>query len=324
MKRVIANVRPGSYRQSPLHNAERRWAETNCYVDLFIEIMHATGHDPVATLGFTVAQDFEGDQFTFFKFALEDMRRLAGFDVQELSLFDRLEGHITAQIERGRLPLVEVDSYSLPDTQGITYGISHTKTTIGINALDPAGKRLEYFHNAGLFALDGDDYDAIFHPEETAKGLPLFPYAEFVKFEPPEVLENLPAAACDILKRHLLRRPKENPFKAYQNAFASHAEDLGTRSPDYFHTYAFGTLRQIGANYELLSDHLQWLSQHGEQGLAEATEACLRISDVAKAMQFKLARAMARKRFDGLSESIDLMTQDYGIVMQALDSWAVA
>src|SRR5690606_25052355 len=118
MKGAIAGLDPASYRPHRLHDPGRRWPQTNCYVDLLIEVMHATGHDPAAALGFTVAQDFEGDQFTFFKFPAADLQLLAGLDIQELAVFDRLETHALVQIERGRLPLVEVDAFFLPDTKG--------------------------------------------------------------------------------------------------------------------------------------------------------------------------------------------------------------
>jgi hypothetical protein len=91
MRQTIANLDPTTYKPHALHDPERRWPQTNCYVDLLIEIMATTGHDPIAAFGFTVAQDFEGDQFTFFKFPTADLQRLAGLDIQELALFDRLE-----------------------------------------------------------------------------------------------------------------------------------------------------------------------------------------------------------------------------------------
>ena len=53
--------------------ATRIWPETNCYVDLWIEVLAAAGFTPEAMLGFTLTQDFEGDQFTFFKVPLEDL-----------------------------------------------------------------------------------------------------------------------------------------------------------------------------------------------------------------------------------------------------------
>ena len=40
----------------PLHQGERVWLETNCYVDLWIELLHDFGFDPRAALGFTVLQ----------------------------------------------------------------------------------------------------------------------------------------------------------------------------------------------------------------------------------------------------------------------------
>jgi hypothetical protein len=322
MRNAIAGLDPVTYRPHRLHDPERRWPQTNCYVDLLIEVLHATGHDPVAALGFTVAQDFEGDQFTFFKFPTADLQRLAGLDIQELAVFDRLETHVLAQIERGRLPLVEVDAFYLPDTRGITYRGGHSKTTIGINALDPDGRRMRYFHNDGYFALEGEDYDGIFGRWDAvpAGGLPLFPYAEFVKLEATRPARDPVGTAAALLGHHLKRRPKRNPLEAYATAFGRHAETLARRSPDYFHTYAFNTLRQAGANFELLGSHLEWLGQHGETCLAEAVQAAGAIADGAKVMQFKLARAMARQRYEGLAEAIAPMAQAYETVMDVLDA----
>lgn len=322
MDSVIPGLDPATYRPSRLHDPERAWPETNCYVDLLIEVLHATGHDPVAALGFTVTQDFEGDQFTFFKFPMADLKRLAGFDIQELAIFDRLERHALNQIGRGRLALVEVDAFYLPDTRGIGYHAAHSKTTVGINALDPAARRMVYFHGPGLFALEGEDYDGIFGARDAEGGdLPLFPYTEFVKFEEPEA-SDVAAAARDLLRRHLANRPKANPLAAYRTAFDAHAAELAERDPAYFHVYAFNTLRQFGANFELLSTHLEWLGDNGETGLEDAAAAAASIASGAKTMQFKLARAMARGRFDGLADMISPMVAAYDMTMVGLDAWA--
>ncbi len=283
MKSAIAGLEPGHYRPHRLHDPERRWPQTNCYVDLMIEVMHATGHDPVAALGFTVAQDFEGDQFTFFKFPTADLQLLVGLDIQELAVFDRLETHVLTQIERGRLPLVEVDAFYLPDTKG--------------------------------------DYDGIFGQwsDVPAGGLPLFPYAEFVKFDVTQPARDRAAAALGLLVHHLRRRPKRNPIAAYAAAFERHAEALAHRSPEYFHTYAFNTLRQVGANFELLGTHLNWLDSQRGLFLAEAEAAANTIAEGAKVMQFRLARAMARQRFDGMAEAIAPMAQAWDSLMAMLD-----
>ncbi len=322
MTAAIPGLDPASYRPHTLHDPERRWPQTNCYVDLLIEVLHATGHDPVAALGFTVLQDFEGDQFTFFKFPTADLQQLAGWDIQELAIFEGLETHVLAQIERGRLPLVEVDAFYLPDTKGITYRLAHSKTTVGINAIDPQNKRMAYFHNDGFFALDGDDYDAIFaSPDADAPGVfPLFPYTEFVKFDVAAPARDSAGTAAALLSHHLSRRPKHNPLRAYAAAFGGHIEALAGRPPEYFHTYAFNTLRQVGANFELLGSHLEWLEQHGIAGLTEAAQAAYSIAEGAKVMQFKLARAMARQRFEGLEAGLEPMAAAYDALMSVLDA----
>lgn len=320
MRQVMSGLDPAGYRPSWLHDAERFWPETNCYVDLLIEVLHAAGHEPAAALGFTVAQDFEGDHFTFFKFPTADLQRLYGVEIEELAVFDRLEAQVATQIDRGRLAMVEVDAFYLPDTRGVSYRMAHSKSSIGINALDAGRRRMEYFHNRGFFVLEGDDFDALFPQRDSAlAGLPLFPYSEFMKFEAGMPADDVVATACDLLARHLARRPRQNPFGAYAEAFAGHAEALAERPPEYFHVYAFNTLRQFGANFELLASHLDWLGGQGVRGLERAQAAAGEIAGGAKTMQFKLARAMARRRFQGLQDMLLPMGEAYEVAMETLE-----
>ena len=197
------------HRQEP--GRERDWPETNCYVDVWIEILHALGAEPLAALGFTAAQDFEGDHFTFAKFPLEELREQFGLEVGELALYDSLEAHVVEQSRRGRMVLVEVDGYHLPDTRGVSYALEHTKTSIAVNRIDPAARELDYFHNAGFHRLGGADYEALMRLGDDGS---LFPYAEFIKLDrrrnaPPEI-------ARDILRRHVERRPEANPVAAWR------------------------------------------------------------------------------------------------------------
>ena len=39
-----------AYVRHAIHGEDRTWAETNCYTDLLIELVHSLGHDPVAML----------------------------------------------------------------------------------------------------------------------------------------------------------------------------------------------------------------------------------------------------------------------------------
>jgi hypothetical protein len=214
--------------------------------------------------------------------------------------------------------LVEVDGFYLPDTRGVSYQRQHTKTTIAINRIDPASRSLEYFHNAGLFALEGEDYDGVF-----TKLLPqqrddtLFPYVEFVRFEGSALQrEALHVTALARLRQHFARRPKRNPVWAFAGAIGTQAEAVANRAPDFFHVYAFNTLRQLGANFELCGSHLAWLFPAGNAD--DAIAACKAISGGAKSLQFQLARAVARKRFSGLEEALAPVADAYDALFENL------
>lgn len=304
MSAVLAHIDPRDYRPHRLHDPERIWPETNCYADLWIEVLHAQGLAPEAMLGFTVTQDFEGDQLTFFKVPLEDLETLYGIRVTELAIFDTIEAHVSEQIGRGRLCLVEMDSYYMPDTQGVAYRTEHGKTTIGINRLSLSDRAVDYFHNGGFFQLQGEDFDGLFGKMIPEGAPPFLPYTEFVKFAAiPVDHTELQARAEQLLERHIRRMPEENPVAAFAREFPKQAEALAERPFEYFHKYAFNTLRQLGANFELAASHFQWLSPEG--GLADATEAALRIATTAKTAQFQLARALTRKKFEPLASALD-------------------
>jgi hypothetical protein len=313
---AITALHPADHARHALHDETRDWPETNCYVDLWIELLAARGFAPEAALGFTLTQDFEGDQFTFFKFPLHDLEAFYGAIVQELSIYDSVETHAIEQVARGRAVLVEVDGFYLPDTRGVSYRRQHTKTTIAVNRIDPAVRRLEYFHNPGFFALHGEDYDGVFAklPQQPRDDI-LFPYVEFVRFDAPPLRgEALRAAALARLHQHYARRPKRNPVRAFARALATQAEAVANRPPDFFHAYAFNTFRQLGANFELCGSHLAWLFPAGDA--AEALAACKAISGGAKSLQFQLARAVARKRFSGLEEALAPVADAYDALFE--------
>jgi Domain of unknown function (DUF1839). len=150
----LLGLSPATWRPSALHGGNRIWPETNCYVDVWVELLPALGHPAEAALPFTVLQDFEGDQFTFFKFPLEDLQALFGLSVQELAIYESAEAQAMAQLRRGRPVLVEVDAFWLPDA-GEAYGKAHVKTSVAVIALDPGSRRLGYFHGTGLLRAGG-------------------------------------------------------------------------------------------------------------------------------------------------------------------------
>ena len=316
---VLPGTSLHSWRAHPLHGQDRQWTETNCYVDLWIELLHAMGLAPEAALGFTLTQDFEGDHFTFFKFPLEDLEALFGLRVQELALYESVSAHAMRQIARGQLVLVEVDSFYLPDTRGVSYHSEHTKTTIAINRLDPVARRMEYFHNAGYFAVEGDDCDGVLQALPGQAGA-LFPYAEFVKMsEKPCGETALRARARALFAHHLGRRPARNPVIAFSNQIARDAAMVADKGEAFFHKYAFNMLRQLGANFELLASHIAWLDA-GNAEMAKARIQALRIAELSKSFQFQLARAVARRRFDTLAPGLAPIVEAYDLTFAALDA----
>ncbi|MEJ8476535.1 DUF1839 family protein [Roseibium algae] len=320
-KKIFSDLAPGNYQRHPLHSAERDWPETNCYLDVWIEVLPALGLPPEACLGYSVTQDFEGDQFTFFKVPLEDLESLYGLRVTELAIYDRVENHVAAQIRRGRLSLVEVDSYYLPDTQGVSYHKSHGKTTIAINRLDIDGRAMDYFHGLGLHHLEGDDFDGIFQRGDKALDLPFLPYTEFVKLPEKELpAQELAEQAKALLSTYLAKRPSRNPIAAFADVLPGQVAAVSERPFEFFHLYAFNTLRQLGANFELFSAHLDWLGANGVNELEEAAVAARQISTTCKSLQFQLARAVMRKKFDKLQPALQPAISAWDDMMTALDT----
>lgn len=312
MAAVFAGANPETYRPHALHDAERMWPETNCYVDLWIEVLNAFGTAPEAMLGFSLTQDFEGDQFTFFKVPLEDLEALYGIRATELAIFDKVESHVATQIARGRLCLVEMDSFYMPDTRGVAYRQEHGKTTVAINRLDLEAKQLDYFHNAGFFRLEGEDFDGLFQLNNGPDALPFLPYTEFAKFpdkRPDEA--HLRRAAKRLLAFHFGGRPTENPVAAFAKVFPKQVEAVADRPFGFFHKYAFNTLRQLGANFELAGSHLDWLGLDGG-------DAARKISETAKSVQFQLARAVTRRKFDPLATALDPAIEAWDTLMADL------
>lgn len=290
---------PAASGPHPLHAAERIWPETNCYVDLWIEVLHALGRDPVTVLGCALAVDFEGDQWTFFKQSHADLFALHGIAVEELDLWTDLAQQLEEQLARGRFAIVEVDAFWLPDTAATTYRCERSKTSIAVTALDRRAERIAYFHNAGFFTAEGEDYRGLFRAASEA----LPPYVELVKpdLAPALAGDALVAATRAALGVHVAKRPRENPVDAYRVRFDADLARVIEGGLAYFHKYAFATIRQLGAAHDAAATLLDWLAVRGtdEAALTAAATDCRTIAQTAKALQLKLARAVhTKKPFD--------------------------
>jgi hypothetical protein len=319
MKLQIFDLDPATYQPHALHGAGRNWIETNCWQDMMVEVLHVLGLDPVAALAFTLSTDFDGDHWTLFKFPPEDLRQLFGFEVAEMYVWRPVIDHLADHLAMGHLLTVEVDAWYLPDTAGITYGLDHAKTGVVLQMLDRENKRLGYFHNAGYFELEGDDFDGIFYLPDGRDPLILLPYIELVKLDRITHLDDgaLLEAVVALTGDHLARRPSTNPMPRFRARLEADLEWLASEGDAAFHPYAFATCRQVGATAEVASTFVDWLDDRDGGGLDKAAQAFAGIAATAKGLEFSLARA-ARGRAVDLAGPCGEMEQAWATAMDTL------
>lgn len=200
-------VSPEGWIAHRLHALDRDWPETNCELDHWIELAAFNGLEPEAMLGFTVAQDYLGDQFTLLVPPKEDLRRLYGASADMYALYGHFEDQIVARTAAGGVIALDTDAFYLPDSFGVSYRRRHVKTTIAIQAVRPQERSLDYFHNLGFWRLEGEDYDmVVFRPPHLQIDDIIPPYAELIRFErDPMRGAGLRAATIDVLRTHLTR-----------------------------------------------------------------------------------------------------------------------
>jgi hypothetical protein len=290
---VFPGLKPADHRRHGLHGDEAVWPEKNCSGDLWIELLNALGCEPLALLPFTLAVDFEGDQWTFFKPPQDELRDLYGIDVQELTVYRPLIDHAVEHLGAGKLIATETDAFWLPDTVGTDYRTGHKKTTIAMANLDVEARTLGYFHNAGYFELSGDDFAKVFHldaPEDPA-WLPF--YADVVRIDRvvKRPADELAAMSMRLLRRHFDRRPQVNPFKRFAARLVQDVPMLKEQGLARYHLWAFASIRQAGAAFELAAANLRWLAGFGHEQLTQAAQQFESIAQANKALILKGARA---------------------------------
>ena len=299
---TVLRLDPANYPRSVLHSEGCVWVEKNCYIDIWIEVIHALGLEPRAILPFVTAVDFEGDQWTFFKPPHAELLDLYGIDVQELNVWRPLLEHALEHLAAGKMISTEADAFWLPDTSGTDYRRQHTKSTIVLNDIDLEKRTLGYFHNAGYYRLEGEDFARTFGLEQPHDPtfMPLF--AELVRVDRvvQRPTDELVAMSHMLWLRHLKRRPETNPVRRFQERFERDLPAIQDKGLAYYHAWAFGTIRQLGAAFELAALNLKWLAEHGTEGLVPAIAAFEELSTTNKTFILKGARVThSRKQFDG-------------------------
>lgn len=318
---AIFSLDSGPYEQHEFHRCERDWLESNCYIDVYIEVLNALKLDAHACLSFTLASGFEGDQWTFFKPQLAELKSLYGLTINELTLWKPLSQHVVEQVGRGRIVVPEVDAFYLPDTRSTDYRQSHVKTTIAVSRIDEKQKLMGYFHNAGYYELCGDDFDGVFRIDVPSPPDYLPPYCEFIKLD--NLVHRSRQELCSLALRSArdqLRHRPANPFEAYSDSIAADVDWLITQDERTYHNYVFAGLRQCGANFEFAAYFVDWLQAHSELDLQRSVDGFREISSTAKMLILKIARIARSKQPRDLAPSISQMATAWETAMGHLDT----
>jgi hypothetical protein len=284
---------PRTYQPHFSHAGERIWPETNCYLDLWIETLHALGLDPVPAFACALSADHDGLQWTFLKQQPEDLRRLYGLDVAEEIVWMPLLETIESGPSRGILHTVEVDSWWLPDTAGTAYRLDHVKTSIVPTRVDRRSRLMWYIHGAGLHELRDDDFDGVFGLTAGTE-IVLPPYTE-------QITRNLERVESGALGRialeHLARRAPGNPVERLTDGVHNAMEWLPNVGLQVFHSWAFATLRQCGATAEVAADFAATLDEVFP-GASQAESHFRAVAAGAKSVQFKMARVASGRKVE--------------------------
>lgn len=312
---ALSGLDAARYERHALHSQACDWPEKNCYIDLWIELLSALKLEPVALLGHTIAVDFLGDQWTFFKPTASEMRELYGIDVQEMTVWRPLEEHALEHLAAGRLIATEADSFWLPDTGATDYRRKHTKTTIVLADVDTQAHKLGYFHNAGYFEASGEDYLRLLHRDGE---MPLF--AELVRIERRAARPRgeLAEIAMNLLGHHFQFKPQTNPFSSFAPRLAQELSRLHERGPAYYHEWAFASVRQAGAAFELAATHVEWLARQGYD-FDGAGQQLRSISAICKSLILKGARVAHTGRVYDPHAAIEEAAQAWSSAMEAID-----
>ena len=304
---TLLGLHPGDYTPHEVHSPAFGYPETNCWTDVLIELLHAHGREPLAGLGCTLALDHEGDQFTFFKPRQDEIELLFGVDVHELQPYRSFASHLENQLAQGNTLIVEVDAWWLPDTAGMSYRTAHQKTSIAVDTIED--DRLVYFHGNGLHQLTGEDRQRVLVPD----GLP--GYVEVVRFDAGPQLEGeeLRAAARELTRENLLRRPSRSPFTGFGEQLGRELDQVLALPADEVHQFAFATTRMVGAAMALAAAHVRWVL--GEAG-APAADAFEAVSAGSRTLTMRLMR---RKPFDP-TPLVSSLTADWERGQDLLDA----
>lgn len=326
----------GAHQQHRLHQDDSAWSNSNCYVDVWLELLPLYGLNPAPALACAFGAEFIGDQWEFLKISATDLRELYGLKVGEYDTWRPLLDHVQLQLDLRNVCLIEVDAYFLPDTAGVSYRSGHTKTTIAPLALNREEKTVRYLHNDSLFTLNGADFDGIFGPE-AEHGLVPRPYVELVRTQQLKHDDEatLRQTAAKLLRGYLDAAPAQNQVAALNRHITASLPELASGGMELFHGFTFATTRQLGITAMFAAEFCRWFDGASEEPAAVASES-FAVAEVspqsplsraeqafdavslgAKSLQFKLARAAAGRTIN-VAELMTSLEEQWALGLDAV------
>jgi hypothetical protein len=298
----------------PWHAGPRVWSSANSQLDVWISLLHTLRLDPAPCLTPAWCADFEGDQWTLFRMLETDLWATYGVSVRELHIWRPLLAHLVEQLDRGHAVLVDVDAFHLPDLLASSYQREHTKVTIAVTGYDRHAHRLRYLNGGVEASADGDDLDAMLTAGIGSAQLP--PVVQLVRLDrmTPRTSDDCAVIAKALASLHGTRIPARNPVRAFGDAMRTHGAWLAGGDTELYQRWAFATLQQCGASFELAGDVCDWLTTHGEP-LTDAAEQFRRISRTGRELHQRLARAPQSGRMPDIAASIDEMAVAWDAAM---------
>jgi len=301
----------------PWHSGERVWSTSNSNIDVWIELLHTLELEPAPMLLSTLCADFEGDQWTLVSVAPADLWACYGIVVEELFIWRPLLAHFVEQLDRGNAVLVEVDAFHLPDMIGSSYQREHTKTLIAVTGYDRDLHSLRYMHGATSAQVGGDDLDSLITAGIGGAQLP--PRAQVVKLD--RLLRRTAIERAQLgvalARFHGTRLPLVNPVRVFGDALRAHGAWLAGGDAEHYQRWAFATLHQCGAAFEIAADVCGWLVEHGEP-IADAVPRLRTVSRLARSLHQRLVRVSQSGRMPDVSQTLDDMAHAWDEAMAIL------
>ena len=122
--------------------------------------------------------------------------------------------------------------------------------------------------------------------------------------------------------QHLERRPTSNPLRKFQQRLEQEIPALQAGELSQYHLWAFATIRQLGAAFELAAVHLRWAWPAGGADVERAAAGFDLIARVSKTLILKAARAVNSGRLLDASSLFDEMATAWSCSMDAVSRLA--